>query len=75
MEKDRTNIIETIYSKRLKTKAEFAQILRWEDDDGAVYDIDTLLPQVVETNTLRSMGVDEDDLLCDELKNKSLKRR
>ena len=65
-------MIESVDSLRLKTKAEFTQILRWEDDGGAVYDMDTQLPQVVETSTLRSMHVAEDDLLSDELENKSL---
>jgi len=60
-------LIETVYSKRLKTKAEFIQILRWEDDGGAIYDIDIPLPQVAETNTPRSMDVAGDDLLYDEM--------
>lgn len=55
-------MLETVCSKRLKTKTEFIQILRWEDDGGAVYDIETPLPQVAETNTTRSMEVTEDDL-------------
>ena len=51
------SLIETVYSKRLKTKTEFIQILRWEDDGGAIYDIDIPLPQVAETNAPRSMDV------------------
>ena len=68
-------LIETVYSKRLKTKAEFIQILRWEDDGGAAFETDILLPQAAETNTPQSMDVAGDDLSYDELKNKSLKRR
>ncbi len=68
-------MIETVYSKRLKTKAEFIQILRWEDDGGAAFEADDLIPQVAETNTPRSMDVAGDDLLYDEMKSKSLKRR
>jgi len=62
-------MIETVYSKRLKTKAEFIQILRWEDDGGAIYDIDIPFPQVAETNTPRSMDVIRGYLSYDEIKN------
>jgi hypothetical protein len=44
-------MIETVDSLRLKTKTEFIQILRWEDDGGAIYDIDISRPQVAKTNT------------------------
>jgi hypothetical protein len=68
-------MMETVNSLRQKTKAEFIQILHWEDDGGAVYDIDTPLPQVAETNTSRSMNVATDDLFYAGLKKQSLKRR
>jgi len=58
-------MLETVYSKRPKTKTEFIQILRWEDDGGAVYDIDTPLPQVAETNTPGSVDVARDSLLLE----------
>ena len=60
-------MIESVDSLRLKTKAEFIQILRWEDDGGAIYDIDIPLPQVAETPTPRSRNVATDDLFYAEL--------
>jgi len=51
------------------------QLLRWEDDGGAVFETGILLPQVAEENTPRSMDVAGDDLLYDELKNQLLNRR
>jgi hypothetical protein len=68
-------LIETVDSERLKTVSELTQLLRWEDDGGAVFETGNLLPQVAETNTPRSMDVAKDDLLYDELKNQLLNRR
>ena len=68
-------MIETVDSEPLKTRTEFIQILRWEDDGGATFEGGTPIPQVAETNTPRSMDVTGDDLSYDEIKNKSLKRR
>ena len=61
-------MIESVDSLRLKTKAEFIQILRWEDDGGAVFDVDPPFPQVVGTSTPRPRNVATDDLFYAELK-------
>jgi hypothetical protein len=68
-------MMETADSEMLKTASELTNILRWEDDGGAMFEEDNPIPQVAETNTPRSMDVTGDDLSYDELKNKSLKRR
>jgi hypothetical protein len=68
-------LIETVDSERLKTVSELTQLLRWEDDGGAVFETGILLPQVAETNTPRSMDVASNDLSYDELKNQLLNRR
>ena len=73
--KNRTIVIEKVDSERLKTISELTQLLRWEDDGGAVFETGMLLPQVAEVNTPRSMDVAGDDLLYDELKNQLLNRR
>jgi hypothetical protein len=50
-------MVETANSNWLKTETEFTQILRWEDDGGAVFETVNPLPQVAKTNTPRSMDV------------------
>jgi hypothetical protein len=66
-------MIETIDSLRLKTKTEFIQILRWEDDGGAMYDIDIPLSQVAENNTPQSRDGAANNLFYSELKNSQSK--
>jgi hypothetical protein len=61
-------MMETADSEMLKTASEFTNILRWEDDGGAMFEEDNPIPQVAETNTPRSMDVTGDDLSYDELK-------
>ena len=61
-------MIETVDSEPLKTRTEFIQILRWEDDGGATFEGGTPIPQVAETNNPRSMDVTGDDLSDDKLK-------
>ena len=61
-------MIEKVDSEGLKTVSELTQLLRWEDDGGAVFETGILLlPQVAEVNTPRSMDVAGDDLLYDEI--------
>lgn len=56
-------MIETVNSEWLKTETELTQLLRWEDDGGAVFETVNSLPQVAETNTPRSMDAAKDDTL------------
>jgi hypothetical protein len=68
-------MIESVDSLRLKTKAEFIQILRWEDDGGAVFDVDPPFPQVVGTSTPRPRNVATDDLFYAELKKEIITQK
>jgi hypothetical protein len=57
----------TVNFKRLKTVPEQPHILRWEDDGGAVVEIDNQLPQpALETITPLAMDVGEERLLLEE---------
>jgi len=50
-------MVETINSEWLKTETELSQILRWEDDGGAMFETVNPLDQVAKTNTPRPMDV------------------
>jgi len=50
-------MVETVNSEWLKTETELTQILRWEDDGGAVFETVNPPNQVAKTNTPRSMDV------------------
>jgi hypothetical protein len=59
-------MIETTYSERLKIKTDFTQILRWEDDGGAICDIDIPPSQMAGTDHPRPNPLPGDDLVVPE---------
>ena len=50
-------MVKTVNSEWLKTETELTQILRWEDDGGAVFETINPLPKAMKTNTPRPMDV------------------
>jgi hypothetical protein len=64
-------MIEKVNSEPPKTVFELTHVQRWEDDGGAVFDINTLSPQEAETNISQPRNVAGEDLSYAELKQKA----